>query len=57
MRVKVNPKTQVYFDGRLYTGGKEFDAPSEQAEKWVAAGWATEVKTKRRAAARSKGRR
>jgi hypothetical protein len=56
MRVKVNKGTQVHFDGKLYTAGDEFTAPPEEASKWIAAGWATEVKSKTRAA-RTKGRR
>jgi hypothetical protein len=55
MRVRVNARTQINHNGKLYTGGQEFDAPSEEAEKWIAARWATEVKTKKRTA-RNKGR-
>jgi hypothetical protein len=55
MRVRVNEGTQVHHNGKLYTGGDEFDAPSEEANKWLAAGWATEAKSKKRTAP-NKGR-
>jgi hypothetical protein len=47
MRVRVNPRTQVNHEGKVYEEGQELDVPGPQAASWLKAGWVSEAKTKK----------
>jgi hypothetical protein len=50
MRLRVKEGTQVVAD-RIYAGGEVFEVPSgfeDEAPKWIAAGYAEEVKARLR---------
>ncbi len=46
MRVTVTEATQINHDGQVYGPGDTFDAPTEDAERYVAEGWAVKAQPK-----------
>ncbi len=55
MRVKVNDRTQVTYEGTVNGPGDEFEAPEQEARSWLAAGFVTEVEPKAKSRPKPKG--